>query len=134
MTLSKHLFAGLFVSLAAVACTVGGPDPSPSSSSSSSSSGGSSSSKGGTSTGDPKQDQSPTDTKPSGATSVSCEVADDCGYWFCDCKASNGDVTPVNSRNCKNGWCMDASTSCPSACSAFGKTWTGTAGGGPDQK
>ena len=37
MTLSKHLFAGLFVSLAAVACTVGGPDPSPTSSSSSSS-------------------------------------------------------------------------------------------------
>jgi hypothetical protein len=28
---------------------------------------------------------------------------------------------------------MDAASTCPSSCAAFGDTWTGTAGGGPDQ-
>ncbi len=73
-------------------------------------------------------------SKPSGATSVTCSTADDCGYWFCDCKQPSGDVSPVNGRSCNNGYCMDAAHSCPDACSAFGYTWMGTAGGGPDQK
>jgi hypothetical protein len=41
---------------------------------------------------------------------------------------------PVNARNCNNGYCMDAKSTCPNACTAFGFTWAGTAGGGPDQK
>lgn len=132
MNAFKHLFATAFVvSLASLVACSGGPDTTSSSSSSSSSSGSSRSTQ---QQQDPTESGSTTPSKPAGATNVSCQVADDCGYWFCDCKDSSGRVTPVNSRNCKNGWCMDAATSCPSACSAFGKTWTGTADGGPDQK
>lgn len=148
MNAFKHLFAAGFVlSLASLVACSGGPDTTSSSSSSSSGSsktGSSSSSSGSTQEQNPNETSSSsssssssgstTPSKPSGATNVSCEVADDCGYWFCDCKDSSGRVSPVNSRSCKNGWCMDAATSCPSACSAFGKTWTGTADGGPDQK
>lgn len=149
MNARKHLFAAGFVlSLASLVACSGGPDTSSSSSSSSGSSGSSRSGSSSSSSGS-TQDQAPTESdgtssssssgastpsKPSGATTVSCEVGGDCGYWFCDCKDSGGNVSPVNSRSCKNGWCMDAASSCPSACSAFGKTWTGTADGGPDKK
>jgi hypothetical protein len=104
------------------------------SSGSSGSSGKPSSSSGGTSGSSGASGGSSGSTKPTGATTVTCNVADDCGYWFCDCKQPSGDVMPVNARNCKNGFCMDAASSCPDACSAFGYTWMGTAGGGPSQK
>ena len=136
MNAFKTVFAALFVS-ALVACS-GGPDTTTSSSSSG----------GSPSTSDPKKDTDPTEddgssegetpaktpTNSSGATTVACSADDPCGYWFCDCEDDSGRVTPVNGRSCQNGWCMDAKTSCPDACSAFGKTWTGTAGGGPDEK
>lgn len=153
MNALKHLLAAGFVfSLASiVACSGGSDTGTTSSSSSSSGSSGSSKSGSSSSSSGSSQDEDPTEengstsssssgsssgstSKPSGATNVACQVADDCGYWFCDCKDASGSVSPVNSRSCKNGWCMDAATSCPSACSAFGKTWTGTADGGPDQK
>lgn len=150
MNAFKHLVAAGFVfSLASIVACSGGSDTGTSSSSSSSSgssgsskSGSSSSSSGssedenGTAPGSTSSSSSSSGStsKPSGATNVACEVADDCGYWFCDCKDTSGSISPVNSRSCKNGWCMDAASSCPSACSAFGKTWTGTAEGGPDQK
>jgi hypothetical protein len=102
-------------------------DSSEGSSSGGTSSGGSSS--GGSSSGGSSSGSS----KPSGATSTTCGTADDCGYWFCDCEEANGDVVPVNGRSCKNGYCMDAATTCPDSCAAFGDTWTGSAGGGPDQ-
>jgi hypothetical protein len=123
-----------FFAAAVVACS-GGPDNTPSTSSSSS--GGTSSKK----TPSPTEESSPTESteessppgpsKPSGATNVACTTTDDCGNWFCDCEDANGRVSPVNARTCNNGWCMDAATACPSACKAFNKTWTGTAGGGP---
>ncbi len=154
MNALKHLLAAGFVfSLASIVACSGGSDTGTTSSSSSSSgssgsskSGSSSSSSGSSQDEDPTEENGSTSSsssssssgsttgKPSGATNVACQVADDCGYWFCDCKDASGNVSPVNSRSCKNGWCMDAATSCPSACSAFGKTWTGTADGGPDQK
>jgi hypothetical protein len=84
--------------------------------------------------GDPQRPNPGDPGKPSGATNVSCKTADDCGNWFCYCKDSAGNATtPVNARNCNNGWCMDAQTVCPGACSRFGDTWTGQAGNGPDK-
>jgi hypothetical protein len=68
--------------------------------------------------------------KPSNATSFTCQVADECGNWFCDC--SDGFV--VNSAFCKNGYCLDAAGACSNACKTNlwdHGTWTGTAGGGP---
>ena len=65
---------------------------------------------------------------PTGATSYTCEQAEDCGYWYCRCE----DGAVVNSALCVNGYCMNAETACPRACEYFdhGK-WTGEAGGGP---
>lgn len=66
--------------------------------------------------------------KPSGATTVTCEEAADCGYWFCRCE----DGAVVNSALCVNDYCMDAQSACPRACDAFDHgAWTGQAGGGP---
>ena len=48
--------------------------------------------------------------------------------------SSDGSIMPVNARNCTDGYCLDAAHTCPNACSAFGYTWAGTAGGGPSQK
>lgn len=146
---AMHAFKSLFavaVVASLVACS-GGPDTTSSSSSSSGSSGSSGSGKG-KGTSQDQDDNEPGSTsssssssssssggssKPSGATNVTCQSEEDCGYWFCDCKDSSGDVSPVNSANCTNGYCLDAAASCPDACAAFGKTWTGTAGGGPEQ-
>jgi hypothetical protein len=66
--------------------------------------------------------------KPSGATSVTCTNAEDCGYWYCRCE----DGAVVNSALCTNGYCMDAQSACPRACQYFNHgMWTGEAGGGP---
>ena len=68
--------------------------------------------------------------KPSNATSFTCNVAEDCGNWFCEC--SDGFV--VNSAFCMNGYCLDASGACADACTTSlwdHGTWTGFAGGGP---
>ena len=68
--------------------------------------------------------------KPTDATSVTCQQADDCGYWFCRCE----DGAVVNSALCVNGFCMGAASACPRACDAFHHgAWTGEAGGGPSQ-
>ncbi len=68
--------------------------------------------------------------KPSNATNFTCHVAEDCGYWYCEC--SDGFV--VNSELCMNGYCLNASGACSNACKTplwdHGK-WTGIAGGGP---
>lgn len=110
-----------------------GKDPTPdevegSSNNGSSSSGGGSSG-GGSSSG---STSSSGGGKPNGATDVTCKVAEDCGYWFCDCE-SNPPMPPppppVNARDCNNGWCMDAPSVCPDACAAFGYKWTGSFGG-----
>lgn len=66
---------------------------------------------------------SPSPNEPSGP---SCQKAEDCPNWFCDCS----DGKPVNARTCNNNHCAPAAESCPKACSAFGGTWTGTATGG----
>jgi hypothetical protein len=132
-------FSILFFFAAVVVACSGGPDNTPSTSSSSSS-GSSSSSKRAPSSNEESgptestdETSPPADDKPSGATNVACKTSDDCGNWCCDGKDSSGRVTPVNSANCIDGWCLDAASSCPKACSAFGKTWIGTAGGGPNQ-
>lgn len=67
-------------------------------------------------------------TQPPGATSVACDAAADCDYWFCRC----ADGAVVNSALCVNGFCMDAESACPRACAYFDHgEWTGDAGGGP---
>lgn len=66
--------------------------------------------------------------KPSGATDMSCSAANPCDYWYCQCN----DGFVVNSADCRNGFCMDAASSCPVACDYFGHNgWSGIAGGGP---
>jgi hypothetical protein len=66
--------------------------------------------------------------RPSNATSYTCSAASDCAYWFCRC----ADGAVVNSANCTNGYCLDASGACPEACAAFSHgSWTGEYGGGP---
>jgi hypothetical protein len=68
--------------------------------------------------------------RPSGATTFTCEVAEDCGYWHCRCD----DGFVVNTANCTNGYCLDASSTCPEACEYFDHGgWTGEYGGGPRQ-
>jgi hypothetical protein len=65
---------------------------------------------------------------PPGATSFTCDVGEDCDFWFCQC----ADGAVVNSAFCVNGYCMDAASACPDACAFFDHgNWTGAAGGGP---
>jgi len=75
----------------------------------------------------------PSDTgsgKPAGATDFTCDAVAECDYWYCRCE----DGFVVNAANCKNGYCMDAASSCPSACEYFEHgSWTGEAGGGPKE-
>lgn len=67
-------------------------------------------------------------TRPEGATTYTCNSAEDCGYWYCEC----ADGFVVNSALCVNQYCMDAASACPSACTYFQHgDWTGAAGGGP---
>jgi hypothetical protein len=70
-------------------------------------------------------------TAPGGASSApsgkACSAADDCAYWFCECK----DGAIVNSRSCTGGSCQAPAEHCPSACATFGHgAWTGQASGG----
>jgi hypothetical protein len=55
-----------------------------------------------------------------------CEDAEDCPYWYCDCREG----PPVNTRHCSNHVCEDAIAACPSSCSSFNSCWLGTASGG----
>ena len=67
--------------------------------------------------------------EPSGATTTVCEDVDDCAYWFCEC--SDGAI--VNTANCTNNFCLDAPSTCPSACEYFDHgDWSGRVGGGPN--
>jgi hypothetical protein len=76
----------------------------------------------------PRATGSATSGKPSGATNYTCEVSEECGYWFCNCE----DGGLVNAGFCENGYCMDDYVACPQACSEFGHgAWVSTAGGGP---
>ncbi len=101
-------------------------------------SGGSGETTGGTTSGAEKPnggtlDPPPVDDgtgKPSNATSFTCHVPEDCGYWYCEC--SDGFV--VNSEFCMNGYCLDASGACSNACKTplwDHGSWTGIADGGP---
>lgn len=77
---------------------------------------------------DPPAEQQGTG-KPSDATQVTCARAEDCGYWYCRCE----DGAVVNSALCVNGYCMNAQSACPRACTYFNHgAWTGEAGGGPN--
>ncbi len=91
-------------------------------------SGGNSGDGGGNESYTPPATSDGTGQRPSGATEIRCEVAEDCGFWYCECQ----DGAIVNSANCTNGYCLDAPSSCPSACEAFDHgNWSGSATGGP---
>jgi len=65
---------------------------------------------------------------PDNTTGETCTSSSDCAYWYCECT----DGAVVNSVNCTNGYCLDASGACPGSCEVFGHgAWTGSAGGGP---
>jgi hypothetical protein len=55
-----------------------------------------------------------------------CNVAEDCPYWFCECASG----PPLNSRPCVNNVCLDGAQSCGDACAGFDSCWLGTSGGG----
>ncbi len=66
--------------------------------------------------------------QPSGATDTTCQDAEDCAYWYCEC----ADGAIVNTANCTNGFCLDAKSTCPAACEYFEHgAWSGRVGGGP---
>lgn len=81
---------------------------------------------GGSSSGSSGSSGSSSSSSPTEPLGPSCQKAEDCPNWFCECS----DGKPVNARTCNDNHCASAADSCPRACGAFGATWTGSATGG----